>query len=63
MKLFLLALIFFLLAFAGLAAGLLMRRRGLRGACNSAKASQDCRCESDLDSSMSAQTNCHKNKG
>jgi hypothetical protein len=31
MKLFLLALLFFLLAFSGLAIGLIVRRRGLRG--------------------------------
>jgi hypothetical protein len=61
MKLFLLVLILFLLAFAGLAAGLILRRRGLRGACGSAKTStHDCRCESELDRSMQAQSNCHK---
>ena len=31
MKIYLVALIFFLLAFAGLAAGLLLKRKGLRG--------------------------------
>ncbi len=60
MKLFALVLLFFLLAFAGLAAGLIIRRRGLRGACGSAQSTKhDCRCESELDASMQAQSNCH----
>ncbi|WP_029914640.1 hypothetical protein [Pelobacter seleniigenes] len=50
------ALIIFLLAFAGLAAGLLMRRKGLRGGCHSSGEAchcdtsakdHECRCESD----------------
>ena len=60
MKLFPLVLVFFLLAFTGLAVGLIIRRRGLRGACGSAKTSSDCRCESELDNGMQAQSNCHK---
>ncbi len=63
MKLMLLTLIAFLLAFAGLAAGLLLRGRGLRSSCGSAKSGpQDCRCETDLDHNMRSQGNCHKNK-
>jgi hypothetical protein len=59
MKLLALVLLFFLLAFAGLAAGLILRRRGLRGACGTAQSTKnDCRCESELDSSMRTQSNC-----
>lgn len=59
MKTLLLALLGFLLAFAGLAAGLLLRRRGLRGSCGSVQRGDDCRCEKDLDASMRQQSNCH----
>ena len=38
-------LILFLLAFSGLAAGLLLKRRGLRGGCGHGQdAAQDCQC-------------------
>ena len=38
-------LILFLLAFSGLAAGLLLKRRGLRGGCGAAPgAKEDCQC-------------------
>ncbi len=60
MKLFALTLVFFLLAFAGLAAGLLMRRRGLKGSCNAAVKTQECRCEKELDASMRQQSNCQE---
>jgi len=50
---FTLILLFFLLAFAGLGAGLLFKRRGLRGSCGHAANQQhDCRCESKLDEEM-----------
>jgi len=47
MKVFLAALVLFLIAFAGLAAGLLCKRRGLRGGCGSASAGdgRDCQCK------------------
>ncbi len=46
MKLFFAALFLFLVAFAGLAAGLLMKRKGLRGGCGSALSKGDCQCKS-----------------
>jgi len=50
---FALILLFFLLAFAGLGVGLLLKRRGLRGSCGHApNQQQDCRCESELDQEM-----------
>ena len=55
MKLIAVTLIFFLLAFVGLARGLLLRRRGLRGSCSAAVKAQDCRCEAELDASMRQQ--------
>lgn len=58
MKLFLLALVLFLLAFAGLGIGLIVRNRGLRGGCgHSANADHDCRCEAELDKNMRGQSN------
>lgn len=46
MKIFLAALVLFLLAFSGLAAGLLLKRKGLRGGCKPASgAEHDCHCE------------------
>jgi len=56
---FALILILFILAFAGLGAGLLMKRRGLRGSCGHApNEAHDCHCESDLDKSVRGQTGC-----
>jgi len=47
MKVFLAALVFFLIAFAGLATGLLLKRKGLRGGCSPATGSgRDCQCKS-----------------
>ncbi len=47
MKIYLVVLVVFLLAFAGLAAGLILRRKGLRGGCQSAPGSKnDCECKS-----------------
>ncbi len=63
MKLFAVALIFFLLAFAGLAIGLIVRRKGLRSGCGHALSKDhDCRCESDLDASMQGQGDCQAQK-
>ena len=46
MKVFFAALIFFLLAFAGLAAGLLLKRKGLRGGCTPAPGNDhECHCK------------------
>ena len=48
MKVYLVALIFFLLAFSGLAAGLLLKRKGLRGGCSPGPdTGQDCKCHQD----------------
>lgn len=64
MKIFAAALIFFLLAFTGLAIGLIVRRRGLRSGCgHSPSAEQDCRCESELDASMRGQSDLQCKKG
>lgn len=53
MKLFFLVLALFLLAFAGLAIGLIIRKKGLRSGCGHAPAAEhDCRCEAELDKSM-----------
>jgi len=47
MKVFLIVLILFLTAFAGLAAGLILKRKGLRGGCGSGSAQKnDCQCRS-----------------
>lgn len=46
MKLFLVALGLFLLAFAGLATGLIFKRKGLRAGCGSGRSSdKDCQCK------------------
>jgi len=45
MKIYLVALILFLLAFTGLAAGLLLKRKGPRGSCSPGPdAGHDCKC-------------------
>ena len=47
MQVYFVVLILFLFAFSGLAAGLLLKRRGLRGGCGSgAAAADDCQCHS-----------------
>jgi hypothetical protein len=47
MKSYLVVLVLFLVAFAGLAAGLLLRRKGLRGGCHpSSGDAHDCQCKS-----------------
>ena len=48
MKLFIAVLGFFLLAFAGLATGLLLKRKGLRGGCGGGgggNSDKDCECK------------------
>ena len=48
MKVYFAALIIFLLAFAGLATGLILKRKGLRGGCSPAPApgtGRDCQCK------------------
>jgi hypothetical protein len=55
MKLFFVALGLFLLAFAGLAIGLILKRRGLRGGCGSGRSSDnDCQCKTSTGSRRSA---------
>lgn len=50
-KLYLAVLICFLAAFAGLAAGLLLRRKGPHGGCSlHPKGGKDCQCDSTGDS-------------
>jgi hypothetical protein len=45
MRVYFAVLILFLLAFSGLAAGLLLKRKGLRGGCSSGPgAKDDCQC-------------------
>lgn len=64
MKIFLAALILFLLAFAGLAIGLIVRRRGLRSGCgHTPSAEHDCRCEAELDANMRGQSNLQCKNG
>ncbi|WP_303721533.1 hypothetical protein [Malonomonas rubra] len=61
MKLFALVLILFLLAFACLAIGLIVRKKGLRSGCGHApSADHECRCEVELDASMTG--DCRKQK-
>ncbi len=63
MKLFILALFLFLLAFSGLAIGLIVRRKGLRSGCGHAPSTDtDCRCEAELDISMRGQDECQNKK-
>ncbi len=51
MKIFFAVLGFFLLAFAGLAAGLIFKRKGLRGGCSPTPSTgRDCRCKSEAGS-------------
>ena len=46
MKVYFAVLVFFLLAFAGLATGLILKRKGLRGGCSPASdTSRDCECK------------------
>ena len=69
MKLFAIVLLLFLLAFAGLAVGLIFRRRGLRGGCGHAPNQQhDCHCEAELDKGLHGQCDekhecCEKQSG
>ena len=59
MKLFLVALILFLLAFTGLAIGLIFKRKGPRSSCGHAQSTkQNCRCESEIDAKAQEQVNC-----
>lgn len=45
MKTYILVLVLFLLAFAGLSVGLLFKRKGLRGSCRpDSNAGRDCQC-------------------
>ncbi|PLX89529.1 MAG: hypothetical protein C0618_01095 [Desulfuromonas sp.] len=52
MKVFVITLILFILAFAGLAAGLLLKRQGIKGGCSPAPGSK-CQCKSEGDHSKS----------
>jgi hypothetical protein len=49
MKVYLATLVLFLLAFSGLGAGLLLKRRGLKGGCSPPSSSgRDCSCKSEI---------------
>jgi len=51
MKIYIAVLVFFLAAFACLASGLLLKRKGLRGGCSShSRSDKDCHCQSTTDS-------------
>ncbi|MEN8686323.1 MAG: hypothetical protein AB1Z51_02475 [Desulfuromonadales bacterium] len=57
MQVYFVVLIFFLLAFSGLAAGLLLKRKGLRGGCgHGQKADQDCQCHPDKTAAKCVET-------
>jgi hypothetical protein len=59
MKTYLAALILFLLAFAGLAAGLLLKRKGLRGGCTPPAGSSDgCECKKATGSGTQGDKQC-----
>ncbi|WP_432823799.1 hypothetical protein [Trichloromonas sp.] len=55
MKSYLATLVLFLLAFAGLATGLILRRKGLRGGCGSSAAT-DCTCRGKTAATKGAET-------
>jgi len=56
---FVLVLLLFLLAFAGLGMGLLLKRRGLRSGCgHTPNETHECRCETELDASVRGQEGC-----
>ena len=51
MKIYIAVLVFFLAAFACLASGLLLKRKGLRGGCSPhSRSDKDCHCQSTTDS-------------
>lgn len=65
MKLFIAALFFFLIAFAGLAAGLILKRKGLRGGCTPTQENNhNCQCKSKATpvgpGGNNQQTNCEE---
>jgi hypothetical protein len=60
MKIYLAVLVLFLIAFAGLAAGLILKRKGLRGGCRPATGTdRDCQCKSVTDPGIKAGGNRH----
>ncbi len=60
MKIYLAVLVLFLIAFAGLAAGLLLKRKGLRGSCRPATGTdRDCQCKSETGPNIKAGVNRH----
>ncbi len=60
MKVYFAALVFFLLAFAGLATGLILKRKGLRGGCHPAAGTdRDCQCKSATGPNIKAGANRH----
>ena len=64
MKVYFVVLVLFLLAFAGLATGLLLKRKGLRGGCRPAPGTdRDCHCKSAADPKLKAGVNQHTKEG
>jgi hypothetical protein len=62
-KVYFAALVIFLLAFAGLAAGLILKRKGLRGGCRPTPgAESDCQCKSATKSNVKEQVNQHNKR-
>ncbi len=60
MKVYFAVLVLFLLAFSGLAIGLILKRKGLRGGCNPASGTgRDCQCKSVTDPNIKAGVNRH----
>lgn len=60
MNVYFAALFFFLLAFAGLATGLILKRKGLRGGCSPTPGvDRDCQCKSETDPKIKAGVNQH----
>ena len=64
MKIYFAALVLFLVAFAGLAAGLILKRKGLRGGCGSASVdNRDCQCKSVTDAKTKSRSALHSQEG
>lgn len=63
MKIYLAALIIFLLAFAGLAIGIIFKRKGLKGSCTpGSNAGHDCRCKPETRPGMPTRTDRHSQR-
>ena len=64
MKVYFAAFVIFLIAFAGLAAGLILKRKGLRGGCRPAPvADSDCQCKSVTGSKAETKSSLRSQEG